>query len=142
MCGALDIGKSAELYEQEGSYAIALEKYEMALGKLLTLLSKEPQGRRRELLLSVIKRWMNQAEDVKKVLVPTGTSTTDDCVPKSPDKSNKPNKKKGNILTRTLTLHKHSDNTDTKGAIDSIADDAQDSKELQESDYEKHCGVM
>ncbi|XP_018007272.1 serine/threonine-protein kinase ULK3 [Hyalella azteca] len=68
MLGAIDIAKSAELYEQEGSNSIAIEKYELALGKLLSLSQNEPHGRRRELLLEVIQHWLKRAELIKDVL--------------------------------------------------------------------------
>ncbi|KAL7640727.1 UNVERIFIED_CONTAM: hypothetical protein RMT77_009002 [Armadillidium vulgare] len=65
MTTAIEIAQSAELYEKEQNYSAALEKYEMALGKLLNLLQNEPKGRRRDLLIEEVSRWMDQAERIK-----------------------------------------------------------------------------
>ena len=65
---ALEIMQSAELYELEGQYKIALEKYQLALGMLLPALNLEPKGKRRTLLASEIKHWMSRAEAVKEVI--------------------------------------------------------------------------
>ncbi|XP_068204137.1 serine/threonine-protein kinase ULK3 [Palaemon carinicauda] len=76
---AMEIAASGELYAHEGSYAIALEKYTLALGKLLDLLQNEPKGRRKDLLVEEVNRWMHQAECLKE-LVSGGSSpkhTTD-----------------------------------------------------------------
>ncbi|XP_076068674.1 unc-51 like kinase 3 homolog Aduk [Oratosquilla oratoria] len=62
---AVDIALSGEQYEQEKSYGTALEKYQLALGSLMNLLQNEPKGKRRELLLGVIEKWMRRAELVK-----------------------------------------------------------------------------
>ncbi|MCL4143485.1 UNVERIFIED_CONTAM: hypothetical protein GTU68_031183, partial [Idotea baltica] len=67
MTTAIEIAQSAELYEQERNYSSALEKYEMALGKLISLLPNEPKGRRKDLLMEEVNRWMNQAEKVKMI---------------------------------------------------------------------------
>ncbi|XP_067203282.1 serine/threonine-protein kinase ULK3 isoform X2 [Linepithema humile] len=50
MTDALEIGEAAEQYLAEGSYALALEKFQSCLGILVSLLGKEPLGRRRDLL--------------------------------------------------------------------------------------------
>lgn len=50
MTDALEIGEAAEQYLAEGSYALALEKFQSCLGVLVPLLGKEPLGRRRDLL--------------------------------------------------------------------------------------------
>lgn len=65
MTTAIEIAQSGELYEKENNYTLALEKYEMALGKLLSLIQNEPKGRRRDLLLEVSNKWMERAELVK-----------------------------------------------------------------------------
>lgn len=62
---AMEIATTGDMYAQEGNYAIAQEKYELALGKLLALMQNEPKGRRKELLREEIERWMSQAEVVK-----------------------------------------------------------------------------
>lgn len=62
---AIEIATTGDMYAQEGNYAIAQEKYELALGKLLALMQNEPKGRRKELLREEIERWMSQAEVVK-----------------------------------------------------------------------------
>lgn len=67
---ALDIGASGELYAHEGSYATALEKYQLSLGCLLPLMKTEPKGRRKDLLTEEAKRWMTQAEYIKQYLDP------------------------------------------------------------------------
>ena len=64
----MEIMQSAELYELEGQYNTALEKYEMALGMVLPALSTEPKGRRKTLLLAETKSWMTRAERVKEVM--------------------------------------------------------------------------
>lgn len=64
---AIEIAQSAELYEREGKNSLALEKYEMALGKLLLLLQNEPKGKRRDLLVEETNRWMHQAERIKDI---------------------------------------------------------------------------
>lgn len=50
MVDALEIGEAAEQYLAEGSYALALEKFQSCLSVLVPLLGKEPIGRRRDLL--------------------------------------------------------------------------------------------
>ncbi|XP_045602321.1 serine/threonine-protein kinase ULK3 [Procambarus clarkii] len=65
---AIEIAASGELYTREGNYAIAFEKYQLALGKLLELLQSEPKGRRKDLLREEVTRWMSQAEFLKEVL--------------------------------------------------------------------------
>lgn len=50
MVDALEIGEAAEQYLAEGSYALALEKFQSCLSVLVPLLGKEPTGRRRDLL--------------------------------------------------------------------------------------------
>ncbi|KAG7164343.1 serine/threonine-protein kinase ULK3-like [Homarus americanus] len=65
---AIEIAASGELYANEGSYATAFEKYQLALGKLLELLQSEPKGRRKDLLREEVTRWMSQAEHLKEVL--------------------------------------------------------------------------
>ncbi|KAK7079275.1 Serine/threonine-protein kinase ulk3 [Halocaridina rubra] len=64
---AMEIAASGELYAHEGNAAIALEKYQLALGKLLELLQNEPKGRRKDLLREEVKRWMTQAEYLKAI---------------------------------------------------------------------------
>ncbi|KAF2353564.1 MIT protein [Trinorchestia longiramus] len=100
MSGAIDIAKSAELYEHEGSYSIALDKYELALGKLLSLLQDEPHGRRRELLLEVVKHWMEQAEQIKSILCNTssGAEEVSDSQNITSDQA-----KKKNILQKSFS---------------------------------------
>jgi len=48
---ALELGAVAEQYECEGSYAIALEKYQTCLAVLIEHLSREIKGSRRQHLL-------------------------------------------------------------------------------------------
>ncbi|CAL4130822.1 unnamed protein product, partial [Meganyctiphanes norvegica] len=67
---AVEIAASAELYAHEGSYATALEKYQLSLGALLPLIRNEPKGLRKDLLTEEAKRWMTQAEHIKKYLNP------------------------------------------------------------------------
>jgi len=62
---ALEIAQSAELYEQEGQFEVAFEKYQTSLGLLLPLLTNEPKGDRKSLLSQEIKRWMTRAETLK-----------------------------------------------------------------------------
>lgn len=65
---AVEIAASGELYAKEGSYSIAFEKYQLALGKLLELLQNEPKGRRKDLLKEEVSRWMTQAEFLKDLV--------------------------------------------------------------------------
>ncbi len=64
----LEIAQSAELYEKEGQYGIAIERYQKSLGLLLPLLSSEPKGPRKTLLAGEVNRWMSRAEAVKELM--------------------------------------------------------------------------
>ena len=86
---ALEIMQSAELYELEGQYKTALEKYQTALGMILPALNKEPKGHRKRTLHSQTKTWMDRAEKVKDVIAiqeqvlkdsAVGTESNDKCV--------------------------------------------------------------
>ena len=86
---ALEIMQSAELYELEGQYPTALEKYQVALGMLLPALNKEPKGPRKTLLASETELWMSRAEKVKNVIAvqekvlkdsAIGSESNDKCV--------------------------------------------------------------
>lgn len=50
MASGLEMGEVGEQYFAEGNYTLALEKFKSCLGILVRVLSKEPPGRRRELL--------------------------------------------------------------------------------------------
>ena len=65
---ALEIGQSAEFYEKEAKFGIAIERYQKSLGLLLPLLSSEPKGPRKALLASQVHRWMGRAEAVKELV--------------------------------------------------------------------------
>ena len=69
MSTGLEIGRDAEGYEIEGQYPLALSKYETALGILLPELGNEPPGRRKTLLQYEVKKWLQRAETVKKVVI-------------------------------------------------------------------------
>ena len=125
MAGAIDIGKSAELYEMEGNYHIALEKYELALGKLLDLLHKEPKGKRRDLLTEVTKRWMTKAEFAKDIIV---HSQNRNALENSVDESSNPKKGFLKRFGKAATISP----TDSEGS----------SEVLSEADYEKFCGIQ
>lgn len=62
---ALDIGQQAELYACEKSFETSLDKFQIALGILVPLLSNEPSGMRKNLLHQQIMKWMNEAENIK-----------------------------------------------------------------------------
>ncbi|XP_024880000.1 serine/threonine-protein kinase ULK3 [Temnothorax curvispinosus] len=68
MVDALEIGEAAEQYLAEGSYALALEKFQSCLSVLVPLLGKEPIGRRRDLLHKQVQIWMKEAESTKGLL--------------------------------------------------------------------------
>ncbi|XP_074107124.1 unc-51 like kinase 3 homolog Aduk isoform X3 [Cotesia typhae] len=68
MASGLEMGEVGEQYFAEGNYSLALEKYKACLGILVRVLSKEPPGRRRELLHKQIQIWMKQAECTKGLL--------------------------------------------------------------------------
>lgn len=64
----VEIAKAAELYELEGSYPLALAKYESALSLLLPLLATEPTGERKTMLHKEVTKWLRRAECVKAIL--------------------------------------------------------------------------
>jgi len=66
---ALDIGVVAVQYDAEGQYSNALERYEAALKQIIQFLSKEPRGKRKELLHHQASIWMSRAEKIKSQLV-------------------------------------------------------------------------
>ncbi|KAK4298958.1 hypothetical protein Pmani_028731 [Petrolisthes manimaculis] len=71
---AIEIAASGELYTREGNTVAAFEKYQLALGKLLALMQKEPNGRRKELLREEITKWMTQAELLKDIINSSSSS--------------------------------------------------------------------
>ncbi|XP_008552813.1 serine/threonine-protein kinase ULK3 [Microplitis demolitor] len=86
MASGLEMGEVGEQYFAEGNYTLALEKFKSCLGILVRVLSKEPPGRRRELLHQQIQMWMKQAECTKGLLATKGVQdltksaeTTDQC---------------------------------------------------------------
>ena len=52
---AIEIGIEATQYDGEGQCASAYDRYEMALQKIVQLLSLEPKGRRKELLYQQVR---------------------------------------------------------------------------------------
>lgn len=64
MVDALEIGEAAEQYLAEGSYVLALEKFQSCLSVLVPLLGKEPIGRRRDLLHKQVIRWILRSPEV------------------------------------------------------------------------------
>ena len=64
----IEILQSAESYEQEGQYNLALENYQKGLEILIPLLKKEPKGARKNLLTPQVNRWMGKAEAVKELI--------------------------------------------------------------------------
>uniref|UniRef100_A0A6A7FWC7 Serine/threonine-protein kinase ULK3 n=3 Tax=Hirondellea gigas TaxID=1518452 RepID=A0A6A7FWC7_9CRUS len=166
MTGAIDIAKSGELYEREASYSIALEKYELALGKLLSLLSNEPHGRRRDLLLDVIKTWMKQAEQIKgildtrkrevELLAAAGTDTSQSKQPEkntfsladkfgSKVKSESSDKKRESRLERQKSRSRNSSASSIISVltpISGLASSFQSTKLLTEADYERNCSLQ
>ncbi|CAG5099486.1 Similar to ulk3: Serine/threonine-protein kinase ULK3 (Xenopus laevis) [Cotesia congregata] len=86
MASGLEMGEIGEQYFAEGNYSLALEKYKACLGILVRVLSKEPPGKRRELLHKQIQIWMKQAECTKGLLATKdmqetikSAETTDQC---------------------------------------------------------------
>ena len=73
----LEIAQSAEFYEKEGQYGIAIERYQKSLGLLLPLLSSEPKGPRKTLLAAEVNRWMSRAESVKELMAIQNKALTD-----------------------------------------------------------------
>ena len=65
----IEILQSAESYEQEGQYKLALENYQKGLEILIPLLKKEPTGARKNILTPQVKRWMGKAEAVKELIL-------------------------------------------------------------------------
>lgn len=134
MVGAIDIAQSGECYQREGSHAIALEKYELALGKLLHLLSSEPQSRRRSLLKTVIQHWMVQAELMKDIINSSQTEGTELTPVKTKSKSNSMFKYHG-----------------TRSLFATLAEDVSSATEIYvqpkgsliyEADYERNCNIQ
>ena len=64
----LEILQSAESYQQESQYKLALENYEKGLEIIISLLKTEPKGERKNLLKPQIERWMDKAEAVKELI--------------------------------------------------------------------------
>ncbi len=64
----IEIAETAEAYELEAQYGVALEKYQSALGVLIPALQDEPAGRRKTLLHAEVSKWMRRAERVKEAL--------------------------------------------------------------------------
>ncbi|TRY74661.1 hypothetical protein TCAL_00714 [Tigriopus californicus] len=81
---AVEIARSAEGYELEGRYPLALEKYQLAMEMILPLLPAEPKGERKTILKREVTQWMKSAECIKdiiailrKVLAENGLSLED-----------------------------------------------------------------
>lgn len=68
MLAALKVAEAAEELNTAEIYEQALEKYELALGVLIPLLSVEPKGERKDLLNMEVQRWMKTAENIKEYL--------------------------------------------------------------------------
>ncbi|XP_066602645.1 serine/threonine-protein kinase ULK3 [Prorops nasuta] len=68
IANALEIGEIGDQYFSEGNYALALEKLQSSLSIIVPLLSKEPPGRRRDLLYKQVQLWMKEAESIKGLL--------------------------------------------------------------------------
>jgi len=64
----LEILQSAESYEKERQYKLALENYQKGLELMIPLLKTEPKGERKAALTPEIKRWMTKAEAVKELI--------------------------------------------------------------------------
>lgn len=157
MSDALEIAISGEHYEQEGSFSIALEKYELALGKLLNLLSSEPVGRRRDLLISVIKRWMGQAEEIKRLVHVAQSKLAEDIAPASEAKGGSAKGKKEENgghkssekkkTDKTKQYKKKEKNPDSSITVLSpfsgiVVSASSTSRILSEADYEKNCSIQ
>jgi len=127
---AVDIARSGESYHMEGSFSIACDKYELALGKLIKLLQDEPGGRRRVLLSAATNYWMDLAERAKA----NCPAKADDPTPNQ-ENSVFVDKKKNLIGQATL-----------KGALKGgSSKDGVGSSEGQlitEKDYESNCALM
>jgi len=64
----LEILLSAESYEKERQYKMALDNYQKGLELMIPLLRTEPKGERKAALTPQIKRWMTKAEAVKELI--------------------------------------------------------------------------
>jgi len=64
----LEILLSAESYEKERQYKMALDNYQKGLELMIPLLKTEPKGERKTALTPQIKRWMTKAEAVKELI--------------------------------------------------------------------------
>ncbi|KAH9520193.1 Serine/threonine-protein kinase ulk3 [Bulinus truncatus] len=68
---------AAETEEQKEDFENCLHHYELALGGLLQILPGEPKGRRKDLLNSQVKKWMEKAEKIKSYLDVKNLNTLD-----------------------------------------------------------------
>ncbi|KAK6631507.1 hypothetical protein RUM44_006034 [Polyplax serrata] len=64
----LEMGCNAEEHYAEGEYRLAFDKFQTCIRTLLSVLSKEPPGRRKDLLNNQVKHWMTEAETTKALL--------------------------------------------------------------------------
>ena len=83
---ALEIGQSAELYDREGQFEMAVDLYKKSLGLLLPLLRSEPNGPRKTRLAAQVDRWMCRAEKAADLVknqdnvAAADSSINDECV--------------------------------------------------------------
>ncbi|GFO34225.1 serine/threonine-protein kinase ulk3 [Plakobranchus ocellatus] len=80
LTAVLKVVNAALVEEQKENYEQCLHHYEIALGGALKLLPLEPKGKRKDLLNSQIKKWMEKAEKIKAFLDVQNLNTEDTSV--------------------------------------------------------------
>lgn len=65
---ALEVGRQGELYTYEGKYQMALDSFRSSLGCLVSILTQEPKGSRRDLMHQLVTIWMREAESIKSLI--------------------------------------------------------------------------
>ena len=137
MTFAIEVAQAAECYQREGSHHVALQKYELALGKLLELLTTEPLGRRRTLLTTSMQYWITQAEKLKEML--DVSKPVHDDTSSGSTSSNRAKSK--SVISGKRLIRMASDFT----IVQSKSVDALEMSEntlLSESDYDRHCSLQ
>lgn len=82
LLAALKVAHAAEDLEIQERLEDAIEKYRLALGAVLPIMSAEPKCRKKDLMLTEVQRWMERAEAIQLYL------TTKNALPEessSPD---------------------------------------------------------
>ena len=137
MTFAIEVAQAAECYQREGSHHVALQKYELALGKLLELMTTEPLGRRRTLLMTSIQYWITQAEKLKEMLDASKPVHDDiSAVSTSGDRA----KTKSVISGKRLIRMASNFTIAQSKSVEAL--EMSENTLLSESDYDRHCSLQ